>query len=150
MFDTGVGIRDRSCVKRSKARQHVSRQPNRGAAPIYFYVERWVRQAFVSRARHRAISFCCAALFLPVIPCSMSPYPKDPKAHLLEKLLYLSPLARSMNYQSDGMSSLLFATSDMRPYIWKLNFIPSWLLRHSFGHLRQYENMLYWRNEREI
>lgn len=45
-------------------------RPNRGAAPIYFYVERRVRQAFVSEARHRARHPSGrGTLFLPVIPC---------------------------------------------------------------------------------
>lgn len=54
-----------------------------------------------SRVRHRlCVLLCRVALFLPLAPLIV--YPKDPKAHLLEKLPGLGPLARSMNRQSDG------------------------------------------------
>lgn len=98
-FSTCVGTKDRSCVKRSKARQPHATEPGRLSIST-------------SNVRHRKrsssprVSFCRGALFLPTVP--LSSYPKDLKAHLLVKLLCFQPFA-STNYQSDGASSLFFA-----------------------------------------
>lgn len=133
MFDTCVGIRDRSCVKRSKARQHVSTEPRRRADLFLF---RTVSSPSVRKqsSSSRYVLLLRSSLFTGHPPFYVAVSERS-QSSLLEKLLYLGPFARSMNYQSDGMSSLLFATSYVRAYVWKLNFISSWLLRHSFSHL---------------
>lgn len=108
--------KDRSCVKRSKARQPRATEPGR----LSISMSRG-EFATVNGVRHRAVSFCRGALFLPTVP--LSSYPKDLKAHLLGKLPCFVPLARSTNYQSDGASSLFFAIPLRHEHVGKLNFI---------------------------
>lgn len=119
-FSTCVGTKDRSCVKRSKARQPRATEQN---PPIYFYVGHG-ESAIVNGVRHCAVSFCRGTLFLPTVPLS---YPKDLKAHLLGKLPCLGPLVRSTKYQS----VILCRLRPTRAYVRKLKFVP-WLLEHSF------------------
>lgn len=136
-FDTCVGIRDRSCVKRSKAWQHVSTEPWRRAD---LFLRRTASSPSVRKrsSSSRSSSFWSRNSLFAGHPLSyMSPYPKDPKAHLLEKLPCVSALwlARRIIKATVCHRFSLPPPSNARAYVRKLSFIP-WLLGHSFDRLR--------------
>lgn len=85
-FSTCVGTKDRSCVKRSKARQPHATEPGRLSISTS-----GGEFATVNGVRHRVCPSVAEPSFSPTIP--LSSYPKDLKAHLLVKLLCFQPFA---------------------------------------------------------